>query len=389
MSSTDTEQHEYTTPRAFRYDAEVQPGEKRHFMYEVGETYLGRSIEVPVTIINGEQPGPRLFLTAAIHGDELNGVNVLQQVARRYEPTDIHGTLVCIHVVNVPGYIAQQRYIPGYDLDLNRSFPGKPTGNDAQRMAHVLYERFLSKCDMGIDFHTSTRNRMTTYHVRANMDDPAVERLARAFGPTLFVSSEGSSGMLRRVASADGIPTITVEMGEAHRFQPLLGETALTGIENVMASYGMLPNVTPRKQTWSKVVSSSKEKKWIRADDGGLVEWRFGPYPIVEEGETICTVSNHFGTEEHVVTAPFTGFLAGILANPMVLPGQPVCHLVKIDPEDRPNVEAIFDVVGYQYQTTYHWLGETQTTPPDIRDVMTPVDDVAAGGEPADSSTAD
>ncbi|SFK71913.1 hypothetical protein SAMN04487950_0753 [Halogranum rubrum] len=388
MSSTDTD-HEYTTPRPFRYDAEVQPGEKRHFMYKVGESYLGHPVEVPVTVINGDHAGPRLFVTAAVHGDELNGVNVIQQVVKRYEPTDIHGTLVCIHVVNVPGYVAQQRYIPGYDLDMNRAFPGKPNGNDAQRMAHVLYERFLSKCDMGIDFHTSTRNRMTTYHVRANMDDPAVDRLARAFGSALFMSSEGASGMLRRVASEDGIPTITVEMGEAHRFQPLLGENALAGIENVMASYGMLPTVTPKEQTWSKVISSSSEKTWIRADDGGLVEWQFGPYPIVDEGETICTVSNHFGTEEHVVTAPFTGFLAGVLANPMVLPGQPVCHLVKVDPDDRHKVEALFDVVGFQYQTTYHWLGKTKTSLPQITDVMVPVDEATAASSAADSTTAE
>ena len=110
----------HDTPRPFRYDAEVDPGEVRHVQYEVGETYLGRPVELPVTIINGEHAGPRLCLSAAIHGDEVNGVKVLQEVADRYDPANLHGTIVCLHVVNVPGYIAQQRYLPIYDQDLNR-----------------------------------------------------------------------------------------------------------------------------------------------------------------------------------------------------------------------------------------------------------------------------
>ncbi|MFT4885504.1 MAG: putative deacylase, partial [Natronomonas sp.] len=137
-ADTDTDEAEIdvpSNPRPFRYEGEVQPGETRHLRYEISETYLGDPVEMPVTIINGEGPGPRLCLTAAIHGDELNGVKVCQEVASRYSPEDVHGTLVILHVVNVPGYQAQQRYIPIYDQDLNRSFPGREGGNTASRMA--------------------------------------------------------------------------------------------------------------------------------------------------------------------------------------------------------------------------------------------------------------
>jgi predicted deacylase len=328
-----------TQSRPFRYDGEVRPGEKRQFRYEVGETYLGDAVEIPVTIINGVQPGPRVFMTAAVHGDELNGVKVLQEVAGRYTPAEIHGTLVLLHVVNVPAYQAQQRYIPIYDQDLNRSFPGKERSNTAERMAHQVYSRFVSQCDVGLDFHTSTRNRTTMYHVRADVDDPAVERLARAFGANVVLAGEGDAGSLRATASRDGIPTLTVEMGKAHRFQPALIEKALDGVESVLAEYGVFPAGERTEPSWQKVMGSEEEKRWLRAETGGLVDMQWGPNPLVHEGETVCTITDHFRHDEHVVTAPFTGLIVGVLENPVALPGHPICHLVRITDETRAEIE--------------------------------------------------
>jgi predicted deacylase len=326
-------------PRPFRFDAEVEPGEKRQFRYEVSETYLGDGVEIPVTVINGQRAGPRVFMTAAIHGDELNGVKVLQEVADRYRPSDVHGTLVLLHVVNVPGYQAQQRYLPIYDQDLNRSFPGKERSNTAERMAHRVYQRFLSQCDLGLDFHTSTRNRTTMYHARADVGNPEVERLAEAFGTNVILSGEGDEASLRAVASRNGIPTLTVEMGKAHRFQPGLVEKALDGVESVLAAYDVYPEGTVTEPSWRKVMGPTEEKRWLRADTGGLVEMKWGPNPLVHEGETICTVSDHFKDDEHVVEAPFTGLIVGVLENPVALPGHPICHLVRISPETREEIE--------------------------------------------------
>ncbi|MFC6990040.1 succinylglutamate desuccinylase/aspartoacylase family protein [Haloplanus sp. GCM10025708] len=326
-------------PRPFRFDAEVTPGEKRQFRYEVSETYLGDAVEMPVTVINGDQPGPRVFMTAAIHGDELNGVKVLQEVADRYRPNDVHGTLVLLHVVNVPGYQAQQRYLPIYDQDLNRSFPGKERSNTAERMAHQVYHQFVRQCDLGLDFHTSTRNRTTMYHARADVGNPEVERLAEAFGTNVILSGEGDENSLRAVASRNGVPTITVEMGKAHRFQPALIAKALDGVESVLAEYGVYPAGEVTEPSWRKVMGPTEEKRWIRADTGGLVEMKWGPNPLVHEGETICTITDHFKDEEHVVEAPFTGLIVGVLENPIALPGHPICHLVHISSETREELE--------------------------------------------------
>ncbi|NUE02395.1 succinylglutamate desuccinylase/aspartoacylase family protein [Halorubraceae archaeon YAN] len=314
----------------FRYDAEVDPGDVRHIRYEISETYLGDPVEVPVTIINGEHDGPVVYITAALHGDELNGVKVVQEVADRYTPSEIHGTLVCIHVCNVPGYLAQQRYIPIYDLDLNRSFPGKAQSNTAERMANAIYSTFIKQCDLGIDLHTSTRNRTTMYHVRADMANPSVKRLARSFGSNLILSGDADGSSLRSVATTDGIPTITVEMGKAHSFQPALIDRALHGIESVLAEYELLPGEPVTWPGWTKVIDSAKDKTWLRADTGGLVDMQY-EHPLVYEGDTICTITNHFKTREKIVTAPFTGLLVGVLQNPVAAPGHPLCHLVSVD----------------------------------------------------------
>ena len=327
-------------PRVFRYDGEVRPSEKRHVRFEVSETYLGAPVEVSVTIVNGSEPGPRVFCTAAVHGDELNGVKVCQELARRYDPADLAGTLVVVHVVNVPAFHAQQRYIPIYDLDLNRSFPGQDgAGNTAERMAAELWEAFLSKCDVGLDFHTSTRNRTTMFHTRADVAAPGVERLAKAFGTNVVLAGGGDERSLRAAATRAGIPTVTVEMGKAHRFQPVLTEKALDGVASVLAEYDLIDGAVSWP-SWFRVVSPEDQKAWLRADEGGLVDMRWGPYPLVRAGETICTVTDHFSREEHVVEAPFTGLLVGVLENPVALPGHPLCHLVSVDEATAAEIDA-------------------------------------------------
>jgi len=327
-------------------------------MYEVGENYLGQPVEIPVTIVNGERPGPRLFLSAAVHGNEINGVRLIQRVANRYEPADVHGTLVCIHVANVPGYRAEERYLPIYDRDLNRSFPGLADGSEASRMAKTIFDQFVSPCDAGLDFHTSTRNKLTLMHARADMDDDGVARLVEAFGSELVLSSAGSDGTLRREATEDGVPTATIEMGQEDRFQPVLIERAMIGVENVMAAYDLLPETDPRPSTFVKILETGEEKEWLRADSGGLVDMKWGPHPIVEEGETVCVISDHFAQKNHVVKAPFTGLLIGILVNPRVLPGRPLVHIIELSEDERDAATSTFEEIGFQAHRTFHWMGE-------------------------------
>jgi len=327
-------------PEAFTYDGgRVEPGETVEFRYAVSETYLGDPIRIPVTVINGPRAGPTVFLSAAVHGDELNGIEVVREVAQEWDHTDICGTLVCLPVLNVPGFITQERYLPIYERDLNRAFPGKRGSTSSKRIAYQVYHNFIEPCDFGLDFHTSTRGRTNMFHVRADMDDPATARLARAFGTNLIIAGEGSSGMLRREATDAGIPTITIEMGEAHRFERDLIDHALDGVRSVFAEYGVYPQETVRWPGWRTVIEGWDEKTWLRADAGGIVEMHYSRTDLVGEGETICTITNPFKTDATTVEAPFTGVLVGVLENPVVYPGNPLCHFVKIDDQRRTIIE--------------------------------------------------
>ena len=317
---------------AFTFDGgRVEPGETAQFRYPVSETYLADPVRIPVTIVNGPRPGPTAFLSAAIHGDELNGIEVVREVAQEWRHDDVCGTIVCLPVLNVQGFVAQERYLPIYERDLNRAFPGKEGSTSSKRIAHEIYENFVAPCDFGLDFHTSTRGRTNMFHVRADMDDDATARLARAFGASLIMAGEGSSGMLRREATDDDIPTITLEMGEAHRFERALIDYALDGVRSVFAEYGIFREETVRWPGWRTVVEGWSDKTWLRADAGGIVEMRYDRGELVHEGATICRITNPFKSEATVVEAPFTGLLVGLLENPVVYPGNPLCHFVRVD----------------------------------------------------------
>jgi predicted deacylase len=316
----------------FTYDGgRVDPGETQNIRYSVSETYLGDPIKIPVTIVNGAHDGPIVFLSAAAHGDELNGIEVVREVAHEWDHTDLRGTIICLPVLNVPGFIAQQRYLPIYDRDLNRSFPGDPDSTSAKRIAARVFRNFIEPCDYGLDFHTSTRGRTNMIHVRANMEDPGVARLANAFASNVIISGEGPSGSLRGEATAAGVPTVTIEMGEAHRFQRDLIDQALLGTRSVFAEFGLLETEAVRWPGWRTVIEDRSEKTWIRADVGGLVDMHHEVGSLVYEGDRICSITNPFKVDSDVVTAPFTGLLVGVLENPLVYPGNPLCHLVALD----------------------------------------------------------
>lgn len=316
----------------FTYDGgAVDPGETENVRFTVSETYLGDPVRIPVTVVNGAESGPTLCLTAAAHGDELNGVEVVREVAHGWDHSALRGTLVCLPVLNVPGFIAQQRYLPIYDRDLNRSFPGNESTTGAKRIAARVFRNFIEPCDIGLDFHTSTRGRSNMLHVRADVDDPAVARVAHAFASNVVIASEGPSGSLRREASAAGTPTVTVELGEAHRFQRPLIDAALGGVRSTMAEFGMTDATAVSWPGWRTVVDGADEKTWLRADEGGIVEMHADRGELVEAGEPVCTITDPFDTASSVVEAPFTGVLVGVLENPLVYPGNPLCHLVSLD----------------------------------------------------------
>lgn len=317
----------------FEFDGgSVSPGERDHTLFEISETYLSEPIRIPVTIINGKEAGPTVFLTAATHGDELNGVEVVRHVADEFDHSALQGTLVCIPVVNVPGFNALERYLPLDNSDLNRSFPGSRRGQAAHRMARSIYCNFIEPCDFGIDFHTSTRGRTNLVHVRTETERDEVNRLARAFGSNIILSEAGPEGSLRRVATHDGTPTIVVELGEARRFQRELIDEAVDGVRSVFAEFGLFPQQQVRWPGWRSIVIGG-DTHWVRADNGGIVEMFVEGGEFVDRAEPLCTITNPFDTVLTTVQAPFAGLVIGILETPVVYPGNPLCRLARISDE--------------------------------------------------------
>ena len=304
----------------------VLPGETRHIRLAVSESYVSTTIEIPLTIINGIAEGPILFVSAASHGDECNGTAIARELIYGMDHSNLRGVLVAAPVLNLPGFLRNERDLSD-GRDLNRNFPGKPDGNSAQRIAHAIFTKIVQQCDYGIDLHTATRGRSNILQVRGDMANNEVRRIARAFGSEIVIDESGLNGTLRRAATDSGIPTITAEIGESQRFEKELVKSGLAGVLNVLYELGMLKGkvVPPLFQV---IV---KKTEWVRADKGGILEMIAEPRGLVSEGEELCTITNPFGKEVGTVRAPFTGMVVGITNYPMVSPGSPICHLVKLD----------------------------------------------------------
>ncbi len=312
----------------------IAPGSSCQTSIEVGSDPLGQSSEMPVHIIHGAREGPTLAVTAAIHGDELNGTGIIHHLIYGADheagTKDDHigaetmsGTLILVPVVNVEGMLLQQRHSTD-GRDINRLFPGKPDGNHSQRLAHILFEQVVKRADYLIDLHTAPYTRMNIPHVRADLDKKSCKRLARAFGTEVILHSVGPEGSIRREASDAGIPTILLESGTSHRFEPVSLECGVRGILNVMAKLGMVEKPY-RRPRWRLLV---RRFRWVRSATGGLLHSLIEGGASVKKGEVIAHVTDPFGSSVESITSPVTGYVIGLATTPLVRPGDPIANIV-------------------------------------------------------------
>jgi predicted deacylase len=300
----------------------IRRGESRDVRLELSSTYTGDAISLPVHVLRGRKPGPWLFVTAAVHGDEINGTGVLHELLfdRPLELTA--GTLIMVPVVNVFGFENQDRYMPDR-RDLNRFFPGNASGSLTSRVAHVLFSEIISKCDFGIDLHTAALGRTNFPNVRGDLRNPGVRRLARAFGCELVVHGGGPDSSLRREATRAGCPTVLLEAGEPSKIEPVVQEVGVRGVMNVLAELGMVKS-EPMRPAYQVLVRKST---WVRAERTGILRFHVGPGDIVEAGQPLATNLSIFGRAQSVLIAPQDGIVLGMTTVPAVKPGEPVCHI--------------------------------------------------------------
>lgn len=300
----------------------IEPGERADIKLTVSKSYGGASIRVPIHVWRGAEPGPSVFVSAAVHGDELNGAGTIRQLIQEPSFELRAGTLVLVPVVNILAFERLSRYSPDR-RDLNRSFPGSGKGSPTGRLASAILRNVVARCDYGIDLHTAAVRRTNYPNVRADMEQEATARLATLFGAELLLNTLGPEGSLRRAAVNAGCATIILEAGEVWKVEPSVVEYTLRGIRNVLTGLKMIEGdvVNPRM----RVVA--EETKWMRAEKGGFLTFHVHPGDTVAEGQPIATNTSLSGEALNTIVAPGDAFVLGMTTLPAVSPGDAVAHL--------------------------------------------------------------
>ncbi len=302
----------------------IKPGKRYELEIPVARLITHTLLSLPVTILHGIEAGSCLWLSAAIHGDEINGVEIIRQVLEKLNPQSLRGTLIAVPIVNVFGFLEQSRYLPDR-RDLNRSFPGSPEGSLASRLAHLFMEEIVSRCTHGIDLHTASDHRTNFPQIRANLKDEETYRCAKAFSAPVMIHATTRDGSLRQAAAKKGIPILLYEGGEALRFDQTAIQVGVQGIFGVMNTLEMI------SYPFTNVVSVEVEKtKWVRASRGGILRLKLSLGESVQRKQILGTIANPFGKQAIDVRSPEVGLVIGHTQNPLVNQGDAIIHLAII-----------------------------------------------------------
>ncbi|MGB3494782.1 MAG: succinylglutamate desuccinylase/aspartoacylase family protein [Elainellaceae cyanobacterium] len=328
----------------------IAPGQRQRVEVPVAKLPTQTPMSLPVTVVNGKQAGPCLWLSAALHGDEINGVEIIRQVLGSVSPKTLAGTLIAVPVVNIFGFIEQSRYLPDR-RDLNRSFPGSPRGSLAARLAHLLLKEVVAHCSHGIDLHTAAIHRHNLPQIRANLEDEETHRCAKAFGAPLMIHAATRDGSLRQAAAKRGCSVLLYEGGEALRFNEDAIQAGVEGIKGVMTYLNMIayspaatskPTLGDRTQgqhaegqhaefPYCNIPLQVESTRWIRASRGGLFHLDVEIGQQVAKKQRLGTIRDTFGDKSVNLTAPQAGLVIGATRNPLVNQGDAVIHLAMLE----------------------------------------------------------
>jgi predicted deacylase len=298
-------------------------GERLRLDWTISETFAGETLRTAVHVVRGLRLGPTLCLTAAVHGDELNGVEVVRRLLVRLDERRLRGTVIAVPVVNVFGFTAGSRYLPDR-RDLNRFFPGSPQGSLASRIAHSLFQEIVVHCDALIDMHTGSFDRSNLLQVRGDLDIPAVLELTRGFSGVVVLHTPGERGMLRRAATDAGIAAVTFEIGSPLRLEPAEIDKGVQAIEALMQRLRMLPRRRGLRQEPPPVYYASR---WVRSPAGGMLMADVGLGERVRRGQRLGVVVDPLRDRSVPIEAPVSGRIIGIAQNQLVLPGFAAFHI--------------------------------------------------------------
>ena len=295
----------------------------------VGRLYTHAPMTMPVHVVKGKKSGPRLFISAAIHGDEINGVEIIRRLLKLPALKRLSGTIIAVPIVNVHGLINHSRYLPDR-RDLNRSFPGTEKGSIAARLAYLFMQEIVSQSTHGIDLHTGAIHRSNLPQIRANLDDEETDKLARAFNVPVIISSNLRDGSLREAAAEYGIPMLLYEAGEALRFDEVSIRAGVQGIINVMRTLDMLPATRSKKSKQIEPVVA-RSSSWVRAPDSGILRAMVALGSRVKKDTLLGMVADPFGATEVAITSTYNGIVIGRTNLPLVNEGDALYHIARFE----------------------------------------------------------
>lgn len=321
-------------------NTDIPPGSYRRLAWTGTELFEGIQLASPVLIVNGSRPGPTLCLTAAVHGDELNGIEMVRRVMHELRPNRLSGAVIGVPIVNLQGFKSGTRYLPDR-RDLNRYFPGNPHGSAASRIAFSFFTEIVSHCTALVDLHTGSFERANLPQLRANMSIPDVATLTEGFGSTVIINSVPRAGTLRHEATKAGIPTVTLEAGGPARLEPSEVKHGVKGIETLLNTLGMVDKIS----LWGNPEPIYFRTKWIRADRGGILLNEVELGSQVAKGDLLGTISDPITNAQTQVYAPAEGRIIGLARNQVVMPGFAAYHL-GIEREQSRSVTAAGTAAG-------------------------------------------
>ena len=300
-------------------------GEFTKLFIELVENGIGRPIQVPVVVARGMKDGPIFGITAALHGNELNGIPVIHQLLDKINLKTLRGTIVCVIVANIPGLLAEQReFIDGQDL--NHIMPGKPYGKLSQVYAFNLVDRITSHFDYLVDLHTASQGRVNSLYVRADLSEPMTAQMAYLLQPQIIVDNPASDYTLRGVAAEQGIPAITVEICDPATFQRDPIKRTLQGIRRILRHVGMV-STKQQNLVIHKPPVLCKKSYWVLAQRGGMMRVTHRVTERLKKDDPICTQVNIFGEVVREYLAPEDGIVIGHCENPIGQTGARIMHL--------------------------------------------------------------
>lgn len=305
----------------------VHPGSAREFDVRVARLAAGTWATMPTVVIHGRAPGPTVWLSAAIHGDELNGVAIVRELVMRLKPSLQAGTVIAVPIVNAFGLTLESRYLPDR-RDLNKSFPGSPRGSLAGRLAHLFFDRVAKRCELGLDFHTGSGGRSNLPQIRCDWEDERTREFAQDFAAPLTLHSTLRDGSLRSAARTQGIRVLLYEAGEAHRFHQDSISVGVQGTLRVLKGMGMLNDNVPGPAVSPRLAMTSR---WIRAGRSGFCHLHTHLGAIVPGGERLATVTDSLGHKQLDILTRHPGIVVGLQQTGIVHRGDALVHIARLD----------------------------------------------------------